>query len=37
MVLEVIDLGIEIIRVIDTITEGKIPTRIMAKEIDTEA
>ena len=37
MVLEAIDLEIEITRVIDPITEGKIPTKIMAKEIDTEA
>ena len=37
MVLEATDLDIEITRVIDPITEGKIPTKIMAKEIDTEA
>ena len=36
MVLEAIDLEIEITRVIGPITEGKIPTKIMAKEIDTE-
>ena len=37
MVLEAIDIGIEVIKVIDPITEGKIPTKIMAREIDTEA
>ena len=37
MVLEALEIGIEITRVIDPITEGKIPTKIMAKEIDTEA
>ena len=37
MVLEAIDLGIEITKVIGPITEGKLPTKIMAKEIDTEA
>ena len=37
MVLEATDIGIEIIKVIDPITESKIPTKLMAKEIDTEA
>ena len=36
MVLEAIDLEIGITRIIDPITEGKIPTKMMAKEIDTE-
>ena len=37
MVLEAIDLGIEITRVIDPIIESKIPNQVMAKEIDIEA
>ena len=37
MVLEAIDLEIEITNVTGLITEGKILTKIMAKEIETEA
>ena len=35
MVLEAIEIGIEITRIIDPITEGKIVTKIMAKNLDT--
>ena len=34
MVLEAIEIGIEIIRIIDPITEGKILTKVMAKDSD---
>ena len=37
MVLEAIEIGIEITRIIDPITEGKILTKVMAKDLDTEA
>ena len=37
MVLEAVEIRIEITRIIDPITEGKILTKIMAKDLDTEA
>ena len=37
MVLEAIDLGIDITKVLGPIIEGKIRTEIMAKDSDTEA
>ena len=37
MVLEAIEIGTEITRIIDPITEGKILIKIMAKELGTEA
>ena len=37
MVLETIEIDIEITRIIDPITEGKILTKVMDKEVDTEA
>ena len=37
MVLEALEIGIEITRKIDQITEGKILTKVMAKDFDTEA
>ena len=37
MVLGAIEIGIEITRIIDPITEGKILTKVMAKDLDTEA
>ena len=37
MVLEAIEIGIGIIKIIDAITEGKILTKIMAKDLDTGA
>ena len=37
MVLETIEIGIETTRIIDPITEGKILTKVMAKDLDTEA
>ena len=36
MVLEAIEIGIEITRIIGPITEGKILTKIMAKDLDIE-
>ena len=37
MVLEAIEIGTEITRIIDPITEGRILTKVMAKDLDTEA
>ena len=37
MVLETTDIGIENTRIIDPITEGKLLTKVMAKDLDTEA
>ena len=37
MVFEAIEIGTEITRIIDQITEGKILTKVMAKDLDTEA
>ena len=37
MVLEAIEIGIEITRIIDPITEGEILTKVMANDLDTEA
>ena len=37
MVLEIIEIGTEITRIIDPITEGKILTKVMTKDLDTEA
>ena len=37
MVLKVIEIGIEITRIVDPITEGKILSKVMARDLDTEA
>ena len=37
MVLEAIEIRIEVTRIIDPITEGKILTKVMAKDLDTGA
>ena len=37
MVLEIIEIGTEITRIIDPITEGKILTKVITKDLNTEA